>query len=514
MKFDPLFLSPQWLKEYHTKYPHGLSVLENIIEWVNTVNQLIDYVNLSPDKIEQIMNEWKLDGTLGQILDDILLNKKADKDDLYARGMNIKLFGAKGDGVTDDTEFFNLAINSKLNIFIPDGEYILSGPLHLEGYQTISGAGMNTKLRFTASSGNAFMVDYAYNNLKNMRVYGNENLTAFNLNTLDIPVSEVVDSKFEDLRIENFGKIFKTKKSWDNSFVNCRFHNCTFLGELESATNQIVFRDCRFSTFTQGFVFINCQNIVFDGCDLVGPSNSNPAIILVQQLFQSTVSFNDCYMEHIDKFARIGTYNESSLSVLNVRGGYLLGSNGYMDLSFESRNKPSRINVIGLNYLGARSWRPNGVYHIGKANLSQINNPIVPVMLKYFKGDKAIDQDFVKVFPGDSLLSTIHTGYITVEPAPWNGVRLSTSLTVGKDYTLCIKYKSTTGGIVVHNGGESTTLSTSDKWVVVYIPFMANNSVLTLAEGAGASGKQIDISDIKIYEGLSFEPMADKVLEN
>lgn len=68
MKFDPLFLSPQWLKEYHTKYPHGMSVLENIIEWVNQTNILIDWANVTPEKTEQILREWQESGLLNDII--------------------------------------------------------------------------------------------------------------------------------------------------------------------------------------------------------------------------------------------------------------------------------------------------------------------------------------------------------------------------------------------------------------------------------------------------------------
>lgn len=77
--FNPLFITPQWLKEYHTKYPHGLSVMENLIEWVNLTNELIDHVNLSPDKILSIMETWKTDGTLAEIINEEIVSTKADK---------------------------------------------------------------------------------------------------------------------------------------------------------------------------------------------------------------------------------------------------------------------------------------------------------------------------------------------------------------------------------------------------------------------------------------------------
>lgn len=80
MNYDPLFLSPQWLREYHTKYPHGMSVLENIIEWLNQVNVMVDKINLNNDMIEHlaekvlpenvtaVLDSWLADGTLGNVV--------------------------------------------------------------------------------------------------------------------------------------------------------------------------------------------------------------------------------------------------------------------------------------------------------------------------------------------------------------------------------------------------------------------------------------------------------------
>lgn len=52
--------------------------------------------------------------------------------------INIKEFGAKGDGVADDTAVFNLAIASKKNIYIPSGTYLVHG-LILKPNQKIIG---------------------------------------------------------------------------------------------------------------------------------------------------------------------------------------------------------------------------------------------------------------------------------------------------------------------------------------------------------------------------------------
>ena len=150
MKFDPLFLSPQWLKEYNTKYPHGMSVLENIIEWLNKVNELIDWVNITPEKVAEILEEWKVDGTIAALINQVLFDTKADKTaleadiaDLESRSYNVKNYGAKGDGVTDDAPAINALITSIAanggTLFFPNGNYRLETPIqwtnhiHLKG---------------------------------------------------------------------------------------------------------------------------------------------------------------------------------------------------------------------------------------------------------------------------------------------------------------------------------------------------------------------------------------------
>ena len=44
---------------------------------------------------------------------------------------NVKSYGAKGDGTTDDTTAFSTAIASGKDLFIPDGEYIITGAINI-----------------------------------------------------------------------------------------------------------------------------------------------------------------------------------------------------------------------------------------------------------------------------------------------------------------------------------------------------------------------------------------------
>ena len=51
--------------------------------------------------------------------------------DRFADVVNVKDFGAKGDGVTDDTAAIQAAFDSSSSIFFPDGSYLVSSTLEV-----------------------------------------------------------------------------------------------------------------------------------------------------------------------------------------------------------------------------------------------------------------------------------------------------------------------------------------------------------------------------------------------
>jgi hypothetical protein len=71
----------------------------------------------------------------------------------YTESVNVKDFGAKGDGVTDDTAAIQAAHNSYQNIFYPSGDYVITSTIVLPLGAMITGEGAlpagNTSLNFT-----------------------------------------------------------------------------------------------------------------------------------------------------------------------------------------------------------------------------------------------------------------------------------------------------------------------------------------------------------------------------
>jgi hypothetical protein len=66
--------------------------------------------------------------------------------------ISVKDYGAKGDGITDDTTAIQNALNSNLNVFIPTGTYLISSSLILRSSQLITGSGQGAILKATANS--------------------------------------------------------------------------------------------------------------------------------------------------------------------------------------------------------------------------------------------------------------------------------------------------------------------------------------------------------------------------
>ncbi len=134
----------------------------------NNFNDLKDYVdnyfdNLDvQDEINNKLDEMAADGTLINLIAPYLPFVTPD------------MFGAVGDGVTDDTAAFQTAINSNKKVVVPDGNYAISS-IFLKTNTTLEGIGNRSVL--TAIDPNAdYVIDTDLNALyctvKNIKING------------------------------------------------------------------------------------------------------------------------------------------------------------------------------------------------------------------------------------------------------------------------------------------------------------------------------------------------------
>lgn len=82
--------------------------------------------------------------------------------------VNVKDFGAKGDGVTDDTQAFVDAINFANNVFIPSGEYIIN-TIEITKEAFLLGSGKSSRISI---QGNGFILHDSVK-IENLTINGN-----------------------------------------------------------------------------------------------------------------------------------------------------------------------------------------------------------------------------------------------------------------------------------------------------------------------------------------------------
>ena len=121
-----------------------MTTLELLLTIIGRVNELHDLTKEAleavqrlfdkgvRDEVVALLDEWKNDGTMAKIVNEQVFEELNNKiDDI--RHICVKDFGAKGDGVTDDTDAIEQAIEQARNktLFFPYGIYLVSRPLRI-----------------------------------------------------------------------------------------------------------------------------------------------------------------------------------------------------------------------------------------------------------------------------------------------------------------------------------------------------------------------------------------------
>lgn len=125
-------------------------LLETCKEQNMTIDEAVDYMkdNITDTTIRYLY-ELAAAGEIGILEEE---NYNAIRKNITTI-VNVKEYGAKGDGVTDDTQAFIDALNAGVNIYIPAGVYVISDGLTLDKYYHIYGEGAGrTTIKFTGET--------------------------------------------------------------------------------------------------------------------------------------------------------------------------------------------------------------------------------------------------------------------------------------------------------------------------------------------------------------------------
>lgn len=159
--------------------------------------------------------------------------------------MNVKQFGCKGDGTTDDTAAFNAAISAVMNIVVPEGDYLIDRFLPKQ-YQTVEGIGQAVlKLKGTAPQA-VLSSDF---HMKNIKLESTNSDLQWNRCSVD----GKTNISIEDCSFENFRHNSGTPNAW---------------GILINQSSDINIVRCYFNGNSQSDIAMNmgCENILIENC--------------------------------------------------------------------------------------------------------------------------------------------------------------------------------------------------------------------------------------------------------
>lgn len=254
--------------------------------------------------------------------------------------LDVTNYGAKGDGVTDDTDAIQSAINAAINggtIFLPRGVYKVTGlTIHNKGTNILGDGRWAT--RIVRHSGNAPLITMSgsgteighlrYASINNIMISGN------------FMPGPLVRSYYADTClfgqinfIHCIGRAVDLVEVWDTRFMECAWEDCgsatdactvirnstepgTFGFSLDNS-NQIYFTCCRWEGFRNGAIRLDgvsggstklLNGVFMVSCKMeslvaAGPfiqTTDNTTVVFVNQLYAAVTGFDAGYSTPIN----------------------------------------------------------------------------------------------------------------------------------------------------------------------------------------------------------------------
>jgi hypothetical protein len=251
-----------------------------------------------------------------------------DKRDILPRFyntgiVNIKDFGAVGDGVTDDTQAIKKALNTGNKVYFPKGRYRITETLSLYAGAVICGD--SRRKTFLIADGCDFASgggrDISHIEISNLTVTGDDGYVGLNLSG----TSSVFGgrySSFRNMDIRGFSTCIKMAWCWCITFYSCRIDAHSKCIEQGDTCNNITYIGCQFlglGTKVATGIIINGHSaenktIIFNGCDFEnlyrGFEISNGFDIVITNFYAEAISTQLVYNNAVD--------------MLKISNGYML----------------------------------------------------------------------------------------------------------------------------------------------------------------------------------------------
>ena len=340
-------------------------VLNEVIVNQNNLNngftKLLNYVNAQLEKYaKEQLEEWLDDGTLDEIINEEIFNELNSKiDNIYSIIIDVKQEGAKGDGVTDDTEALNTIINkyngSGSYIYFPKGTYIINGEI--------------------------------LNNIETVKDPNNEGLCLNNVHDLSFIFNKDSKLQLKSTNAENY-VVLNIRNSWNISFNNLTINGLVYemtgttnewgYGIHISNSNNIQFENLKVTNVNGDFIYIgsnyyngnistynnniNIYNAKLDNAHRNGISVCSGDNIKLSNININNVKYNNP-KSGID-IELEGWYSNSNY-LGNIEIDNLVTTNVGYAISFIDTNNTANVIINNSN---------GGIFNIVKLNNGYFNN--------------------------------------------------------------------------------------------------------------------------------------------
>lgn len=285
------------------------------------------------DGLQDSLNEKASDADLTTLeqtvtthLDDYnqQIPKKMDKGAWY---IDVKDFGASGDGVTDDTKAINDAINSLPvgtfgggTVIIPDGNYKISSPILLKNGVTLLGVSPQATRIFAKSNDfTLIMADKSSRvEIKNLMLDG-----AGFTGIYGVTISNSIGCKVENVWIDSSTRGIDTINSYYLYFESVRIMGTLTGYNFGNASNVINMKNCYSVTTQKAMNWLGSSTLNVAGCSFEGKG-------LVTLKNVQGASFNACYWEGLHEEDDISTFVEVGGAVGDIAKGIIFSGNYFL----------------------------------------------------------------------------------------------------------------------------------------------------------------------------------------
>lgn len=244
----------------------------------------------------------------------------------FTGALDVRWFGAKGDGVTDDSAAIQAAVDvaqtmgetsrqgyvTGRQLHFPGGLYALGSPIRFDPTErslTVSGEGLSTQI--TSTGDDILEALFLFDTTRSERAGNWDIRNIFFLSGRDSnDQTNVVDairghftySKFVDLRIYGFGRDGGAGVSigygWGNTFSRCLIQYCdTGIRSMDNEMNALNITECVIQrTVTAGIYLTPTgggQSVQIRGCTI--ESNEGPAVWI--EGATGVIEVSNCYFE-------------------------------------------------------------------------------------------------------------------------------------------------------------------------------------------------------------------------